>query len=338
MVPAALTGSALAAAPAGRPAAPRRHPGDRPGLPLGRRLPARRQRAGRRAEQRPGAAGPAVAAAPRSSGVVPDVHNDGGEGGLMGVAVSPDVRAATAGCTSSSPPRATTASSGSGTSTGGCRARRSRSSPASRAARRHNGGGLWFTQHPSLFATTGDTPTARSPRARQSLAGKVLRMKPDGARAARQPVRQPRSTPTGTATSRASPSTADGRIWASELGENTWDELNRILPGRNYGWPRVEGSDGAGGYRDPLVQWHTDDCSPSGVTTLGGRAWVGALRGECLWSVDIERSRRCARKHPLLPRDLRPDPQRQAGARRVAVARPPATAAAPTRCLRVASC
>jgi glucose/arabinose dehydrogenase len=80
----------------------------------------------------------------------------------------------------------------------------------------------------------------------------------------------------------------DGKLWSSELGENTWDELNRIVAGRNYGWPRVEGGDGAGGTRDPLVRWHPVDCSPSGVATLYGRAWVGALRGECLWSVDIQ--------------------------------------------------
>jgi len=156
---------------------------------------------------------------------------------------------------------------------------------------RHNGGGLWFSGHPSLFAGTGDTTNGALAQDRNSLAGKILRMTPSGAPQAGNPFgnrvytlghRNPEGITIGD----------DGRIWSAEFGENTWDELNRILPGRNYGWPRVEGKDGAGGYRDPLAQWHPADCSPSGVATLDGRAWVGALRGESLWSVDVSGRRR----------------------------------------------
>ena len=64
-----------------------------------------------------------------------------------------------------------------------------------------------------------------------------------------------------------------------------WDELNWIRKGRTYGWPRVEGKDGPGGYTDPLTRWHPVDCSPSGIAVRDGRAWIGALRGQCLWSV-----------------------------------------------------
>jgi glucose/arabinose dehydrogenase len=79
-----------------------------------------------------------------------------------------------------------------------------------------------------------------------------------------------------------------GRMWATEFGENTRDELNRIEKGRTYGWPRVEGGDGSGPVKDPFVTWSpTSRCSPSGIAIARDRAWVGALAGQSLWSVRL---------------------------------------------------
>jgi len=79
-----------------------------------------------------------------------------------------------------------------------------------------------------------------------------------------------------------------GRLWAAEFGDKGADELNQVVAGRDYGWPDVEGSDGKGGYADPLAEWPVDRCSPSGVAVTAGRAWLGALRGECIWSVVLD--------------------------------------------------
>jgi glucose/arabinose dehydrogenase len=158
----------------------------------------------------------------------------------------------------------------------------------------HNGGGLGFGPDGLLYASTGDArldnPGQQSgsvSQNRDSLAGKILRLKPDGS--------VPEDNPWGnygwTRGHRNVEGFAwdsDGTMWATELGENTTDELNRIVRGENYGWPAVEGGDGAGGFRDPFVTWSTDDCSPSGLAITRGRAWVGALRGRCLWSVRLD--------------------------------------------------
>ncbi len=84
---------------------------------------------------------------------------------------------------------------------------------------------------------------------------------------------------------------ASGRMYASEFGQNTWDELNRIEPGHNYGWPVVEGmgtaADVARGFTRPLAVWPTDDASPSGIAVGRGAVWMAALRGERLWRVPL---------------------------------------------------
>jgi glucose/arabinose dehydrogenase len=69
-----------------------------------------------------------------------------------------------------------------------------------------------------------------------------------------------------------------------------------IRRGRDYGWPNVEGGDGPGPYADPFVTWSpTSTCSPSGLAIAKGRAWVGALAGEALFSVKL-RGRNAGRK------------------------------------------
>jgi glucose/arabinose dehydrogenase len=75
-----------------------------------------------------------------------------------------------------------------------------------------------------------------------------------------------------------------GRLWAAEFGQDTWDELNLIEPGGNYGWPLVEGIGDS--FINPIYQWPTDDASPSGLASIGGTLFLAGLGGERLWVVD----------------------------------------------------
>jgi glucose/arabinose dehydrogenase len=82
--------------------------------------------------------------------------------------------------------------------------------------------------------------------------------------------------------------TSDGVMWASEFGQNTWDELNVIEPGDDYGWPIVEGEGGDARFHDPVAVWPTSDASPSGIAAVGDTVFLAALRGERLWRADTK--------------------------------------------------
>jgi len=164
-----------------------------------------------------------------------------------------------------------------------------------RGERTHNGGRLGFGPSGHLFASTGDTradtlghPAGSLALDWDSLAGKILRLNADGS----LPDTNPHGTYAWTRGHRNVEGLAwdsRGRMWATELGENTRDELNRIRKGRNYGWPRVEGGDGKGPAKEPFATWSpTSSCSPSGVAVARHRAWVGALAGHCLYSVRLD--------------------------------------------------
>ncbi len=154
-------------------------------------------------------------------------------------------------------------------------------------ARTHNGGRLAFGPDGMLYATTGDAQQTGLAQDPASLAGKILRLTPDGTVPADNPV--PGSyvyslghrNPQGIAFDRT------GQLWAAEFGQNTWDELNRIEPGANYGWPVVEGIGGRAGYTDPVQQWPTSEASPSGLGIVGDTLFVTGLRGQRLRAIDI---------------------------------------------------
>ena len=80
---------------------------------------------------------------------------------------------------------------------------------------------------------------------------------------------------------------AEGTLYASEFGQNTWDELNIIEPGGNYGWPQVEGIAGQEGFIDPVQQWRPSDASPSGIAIAADTLYIANLRGQRLRAVPL---------------------------------------------------
>ena len=92
---------------------------------------------------------------------------------------------------------------------------------------------------------------------------------------------------------------AAGRIWMHEHGPRGGDELNLIVPGRNYGWPAITyGVDYSGaqispytemkGMEQPQIHW-TPSVAPAGMTLYDG-ALFPAWRGDLFVSTLVERS------------------------------------------------
>lgn len=152
----------------------------------------------------------------------------------------------------------------------------------------HNGGRLAFGPDGMLYVTTGDAAdTALSPRP-ESLAGKILRLTPDGEVPPDNPDPTSPVFSSGHRNVQGIAWDAEGNLWASEFGANTWDELNLIEPGADYGWPNVEGAGGTDdGFADPAVQWPTDQASPSGIAVADGTVFMAALRGQRLWAIPV---------------------------------------------------
>ena len=154
----------------------------------------------------------------------------------------------------------------------------------------HNGGRMVFGPDGYLYVGTGD-PDGVHAQDRDSLGGKILRITPDGSPAPGNPFEGSPIWSYGHRNVQGLAFDPDGRLWASEFGQNTWDELNLIRKGGNYGWPEVEGIEHERGFIDPVRQWHTEDASPSGLAYADGALWMAGLRGERLWRIQIRDGR-----------------------------------------------
>lgn len=218
-------------------------------------------------------------------GTVPE-GQAGGEGGLMGVAVHPDWD----GSTNTDVFFMHTAAEGNriakmsfdGTSLSGYTV----IVDGIRKASIHNGGRLAFGPDGFLYATAGDAGNTDLAQDKNSLNGKILRFTTAGEPAPGNPFgtlvySMGHRNPQGLAWDSA------GRLWSAELGQNTFDELNLIESGNNYGWPICEGECSEPGMTNPKATWSTAEASPSGLAIVGSTAFMGALRGERLWRIEL---------------------------------------------------
>ena len=168
----------------------------------------------------------------------------------------------------------------------------------------HNGGRLAFGPDGMLYATLGDTGDRSSAQDEEALSGKILRMTPEGEIPDDNPFGDSLVYSMGHRNPQGIGWDDDGKMYASEFGQDTWDELNIIEAGGNYGWAEVEGiaggngdgtssggsdgtDNGSGDFIDPVQQWTPDEASPSGLAVTDDSILIAGLRGERLHQVPL---------------------------------------------------
>ena len=169
----------------------------------------------------------------------------------------------------------------------------------------HNGGRIRLGPDGKLYITTGDAAAPENSQSLQSLAGKILRLNPDGSIPPDNPYtdspiyslghRNPQGIDWHPVTLQLY-STEHGP--SGEMGLTGHDEVNIILPGANYGWPRVIGAPSKPEFVDPIYHSGATTWAPSGCSFVRGAPfedWANnllfaALRGEHLHRVVLDTS------------------------------------------------
>ncbi len=153
----------------------------------------------------------------------------------------------------------------------------------------HNGGRIAFGPDGMLYAGVGDAGNTDSSQDPGSLNGKILRMTPQGTPPPDNPFPGSLVYSLGHRNVQGLAWDESGAMYGVEFGQNEFDEVNVIEPGGNYGWPLVEGEGDTDGGRfiNPLVTWTTDEASPSGAAVIGETLYVAALRGQRLWTIPV---------------------------------------------------
>ena len=145
-------------------------------------------------------------------------------------------------------------------------------------ATNHNGGAIHFGKDGKLYVAVGDNANADNARSLRNLKGKMLRINKDGT--------IPSSNPFYNRTSgknraiwalglrnpfKFAVKPATGTIFINDVGEATWEEINRGASGANYGWPRHEGPESARSHVPPIFAYgHGGDPAATGCSITGG--------------------------------------------------------------------
>jgi len=165
----------------------------------------------------------------------------------------------------------------------------------------HDGGRIKFGPDDKLYITTGDAGNADLSQDKNSVAGKILRINSDGSIPQDNPFADSPIYSYGHRNPQGLDWDRSGNLVATEHGPSGWqgvahDEINVIVPGQNYGWPDIIGSETMEGLVTPILNTGDDTWAPSGsafydgdkISQWTGKYFVATLRGNHLHLIDFD--------------------------------------------------
>jgi len=149
----------------------------------------------------------------------------------------------------------------------------------------HNGGSVQIGPDGKLYVSHGENNRGAQAQSLRNLLGKIVRLNRNGtiprdnpffnrangrnraiwARGLRNPFKftfDPRT----------------GRGFVNDVGEQTWEEINRLRRGRNYGWPAQEGPESAPRFTPPIFAYRHGATGSTGCSITGGEFYRPARR------------------------------------------------------------
>jgi glucose/arabinose dehydrogenase len=143
-------------------------------------------------------------------------------------------------------------------------------------ATNHMGGAIDFGKDGKLYIATGDNDRGAVAQKLTNLFGKMLRINKDGTIPTDNPFYSTASGNNRAIWARGlrnpfkfAVQPATGTIFINDVGESTWEEINRASKAANYGWPVHEGREGDPDYRGPVYAYKHGSTDTTGCAITG---------------------------------------------------------------------
>lgn len=155
-------------------------------------------------------------------------------------------------------------------------------------ASNHNGGRLRFGPDSKLYITTGDAGNASLAQNLNSLAGKILRLNDDGTVPQDNPWDGSPVYSYGHRNPQGLAWNSQQELFVTEHGPSALDEVNKVMAGKNYGWPTIRGDEVHDGMEKPYYHSGSDTWAPGGAVFIDNILYFAGLRGQALFALDTD--------------------------------------------------